>query len=722
MRATSATDLGPGDLRRAIERLEATPMRPSTARQVLSTFLDDESASPGEPSTLPLSTSTDPAWALELSRVAGRPFDPLDTLARHRWWPASASTGPVAEALGRLWRHSAAVAFAARRLAREVGDPDPEAVARAGLLHALGLWALAAVVPEALVAWYESPDPASRRDLERRWLGVDACSLGRLQAARWGCEPLVVDAAWLHADLNADLNGCSDQPDRLALIQQAYASAAMTPWAPGAEAAREFGPIDPRVRILTAEVQARCGGPFVEIDASPREERLTRDNARLRLDQARRMAEQASKDRFLAALAESSTNETPDDWAERAGLAWCGEPGIAAARVVWAGSAKVEDTPPDPRPASIVLPLGEPARPYAFVHLWRVDDRIVQKSSLGPTPPHPNPPPQGGREPKLSPPPLWGRVGWGVASPNREPWNDPGTSDDPTSFPRPAILTLWDRWAREVAERARLGRRLDDVVSAHRGRVDREAPTRHRMMLDALAEFAAGAGHELNNPLAVIVGRAQLLMARDNDPEATRSLRAIIAQAQRAARILRDLMYVARPGEPRPRPCQPEEIVRACLRDLQGEAEVRGVRIVAEAREPGLRVWADPEPLRQLADILTRNAMEATPVGGLVQFTAGGDVRNLRWTVHDNGRGIGAAEGSHLFDPFYCGRQAGRGLGLGLPRAARIVEQAGGELKWQSVPGHGTTFHVTLPVSEIPPLAEEERPGGPKSDRALPAR
>jgi signal transduction histidine kinase len=241
-------------------------------------------------------------------------------------------------------------------------------------------------------------------------------------------------------------------------------------------------------------------------------------------------------------------------------------------------------------------------------------------------------------------------------------------------------------------------------------------------MLDALAEFAAGAGHELNNPLAVIVGRAQLLLAKEDDPDATRSLRAIIAQAQRAARILRDLMYVARPPEPRPRPCQPEEIVRACLRDLQADAEARGVKIVADSRDSGLRVWADPEPLRQIADILARNALEASSSGGLVQFTASGDDRAVRWTVHDNGRGIGATEGLHLFDPFYCGRSAGRGLGLGLPRAARIVAQAGGDLKWQSSPGLGTTFIVTLPVSEIPASPEEERPGGPKSDRALPVR
>ena len=662
MRATSANELGPGDLRRAIERLESLPMRPTSARQVLTSFLDDETAGP---SPLPTSASTDPAWALETSRRSGRPSGPLEALARHGWW--SAASGPVAEALGRLWRHSTAVSFAARRLARDSGDPDPEAVARAGMLHALGLWAWAAVSPETLVTWFETADPRKRREFERRTLGVEASNLGRILALRWGCEPLVVDAAWLHADLDSDLNGCSGEPARLAMIQQAQATCSMTPWAPGAEIAREAGPIDPRVRILTAEVQARCGGAFIEADASPREERLTRDNARLRLDRARLIEERASSDRFLEALAGSSPTESPETWADRAGLAWCGEPGVAAARVVWGGLSNLENSAPDPRAASTVLPLGDPASPDAFVHLWRIDDG----------------------------------------------------SDSPA---RPKILGAWNAWAGEVAERARLRQLLDDVVSSHRDRVGREEPTRRRLMLEALAEFAAGAGHELNNPLAVIVGRAQLLLAREDDPEATRSLRAIITQAQRAARILRDLMYVARPPEPRPRPCQPEEVVRACLRDLQGEADARGVRIVAESREPGLRVWADPDPLRQVADILTRNALEASPGGGLVQFTAGGDARMLRWTVHDTGRGIGANEGSHLFDPFYCGRQAGRGLGLGLPRAARIVAQAGGELKWQSVPGQGTTFHVTLPVSEIPPMPEDERPGGSKPDRALPVR
>jgi signal transduction histidine kinase len=706
VRAKSPNEPGPADLRRAIERLDALPMRPSSARQVLAVALDEDPDSPSLLAQLPPSTATDPAWAIELSRSVGKRLDPLSTLAEHRWWPTSASVGPIAGALARLWRHSTAVSFAARRLARDAGDPDPEAVARAGLLHGLGLWALASVSPEAFVAWTEATDSSSCRELERKWLGVEASSLGRALAVRWGCEPLVADAAWLHADLDADLNVCSDQPARLTLIQQAYAMASTTPWAPGAEQARDSGPIDPRVRMLTAEVQARCGGSFVEADSSTREERLTRDNARLRVDHRRLIAAQGSNERFLRAFVESSPDVGPAVWAERAGLAWCGEPGVAAARVVWTGLDEPEDLGESPRPPSNIIPLGDPSQPHAQVHLW-AETSLVPTLCVG-MPSCTLCVPRGAAP--------------GDTDAERRGRHSHAERGNELRGPSTEPVAPWDAWARQVAERDRLARQLDGVVSAHRGRVAREEPTRRRLMLDALAEFAAGAGHELNNPLAVIVGRAQLLLAKEDDPDATRSLRAIIAQAQRAARILRDLMYVARPPEPRPRPCQPEEIVRACLRDLQADAEARGVKIVADSRDSGLRVWADPEPLRQIADILARNALEASSSGGLVQFTASGDDRAVRWTVHDNGRGIGATEGLHLFDPFYCGRSAGRGLGLGLPRAARIVAQAGGDLKWQSSPGLGTTFIVTLPVSEIPASPEEERPGGPKSDRALPVR
>ena len=133
--------------------------------------------------------------------------------------------------------------------------------------------------------------------------------------------------------------------------------------------------------------------------------------------------------------------------------------------------------------------------------------------------------------------------------------------------------------------------------------------------------------------------------------------------------------------------------------------------------------WADPDGLRHLAEILLRNALQATPPGGRIHVRSAHGDGKLIWSFSDNGKGIGATEADHLFDPFYCGREAGRGLGLGLPRAAKIVEQAGGKLRWSSSPGHETVFQVHLPLTPPPEAGESPRASsGRPVDRVHPKR
>jgi signal transduction histidine kinase len=204
----------------------------------------------------------------------------------------------------------------------------------------------------------------------------------------------------------------------------------------------------------------------------------------------------------------------------------------------------------------------------------------------------------------------------------------------------------------------------------------------------------------------VIVGRAQLLLGRTDHPETMRSLRIILSQAGRAHRILRDLMFVARPPAPMPRSCRPADLLQACLRDVQDECSARGIRVTGELDATAPLSHFDPDSLRHLAETLLRNAIQATPTGGkiVVRATLRGD--ELAWSFDDSGKGISAHEAAHLFDPFFCGRQAGRGLGLGLARAARLVEQAGGRLQWSSHPG-GSVFQVHLPL--VPRAAGADR-------------
>lgn len=638
------------DLCRRLERLDGLPVRAVTARAVLDR---GESGPPTERPRLAdwkSEPDLDPGWVAACHRAEGQ-VEPLAVIASRPWWPSCSRA--AADALDRLWKHGLAVGLASLRLAREQSDPAPEALAQAGLLHGLGLWAAAAVDPEWLAAWTAARSVEDRRHLERATLGVEAATLGRVLAERWGLPRLTADAAWLH-DAPGRLLSAAAEPKRLALVQAAFELAGRTPWAPMLPEVRGQAAQDPRVKLLIAEVQARCRGEFTDPIAPAREERITRENARLRLTVAALAAGQAARDRFLTALSESEPGESPRVWAERAGMAWCGEPGVSVARLTWGDSADCAGPTVAGRPPEVDLALGTGPREVARLRLW----------------------------------------------------TGPLASESVPALT--AALPAWRAWSRWVDHRVRLEERLESAFSALRDVAESEGPRLEAAKLEALAQFAAGAGHELNNPLAVIVGRAQLLLADEDDPKATRSLRAILAQAQRAHRILRDLMYVARPPEPRPRSCQPDEIWRSSLRDARADAEERGVLLVAESLEPVRRIWADPDALRHAADALLRNAIEATPRGGSVCVSAQAVPGALRWVVQDSGRGIEPAERPHLFDPFYCGRQAGRGLGLGLPRLARFLEQVGGEVSLQSVPGEGTRVLVRIPIDEPPkpPLLE----------------
>jgi signal transduction histidine kinase len=658
-----------------VSRLERIPLRPLTARTVTGNL-------PGEPDDgeldVHLTSKTralcqlDPGWVLSLLCTA-EPAGALGFVAGTPWWPANLSGGPASEFLVRLWRNAVAVSLAAGSLAREANDLDPDGVARAGLLCRLGCWAVAAVDPEWMARWWNEPSNLDRRQREIAELGTDLDDLGRRFAERLGCVPLAIDAAWLHDSHGRTLLNAAAEPTRLVYIQEACRWAEQTPWSLGASAPPDGLSTEPRLRILVAEVQARTASAFVAADATSHEERMTRQNAKLRLLLAKERRERDGGVRFLQAIAESDPALSPEDWAARAARSWCAVPGVSAVRVTWAdkplsisaanektsgGPAAGRESPvstaPNLRPPALVLPLTAHGQPRAYIHIWTDGVATVDEGGLAGSAAH----------------------------------------------------LAWESWAAMVSDRAILERRVQTVVESIRQNIDHEDDRLRELKLDALGEFAGGAGHELNNPLAVIVGRAQLLLARTEDPETMRSLRIILSQAGRAHRILRDLMFIARPPAPWPRACRPAELLRACLRDLEEECAARGIRLCGEIDESAPVASLDPDALRHLAEILLKNAIQATPAGGkvLVRSSVQGD--ELSWFFIDSGNGITPHEATHLFDPFFCGRQAGRGLGLGLPRAARLVAQAGGRLHWTSNLGHGSVFQVHLPLFQ--PGAKEK--------------
>jgi two-component system NtrC family sensor kinase len=216
--------------------------------------------------------------------------------------------------------------------------------------------------------------------------------------------------------------------------------------------------------------------------------------------------------------------------------------------------------------------------------------------------------------------------------------------------------------------------------------------------LIALAEFAAGAGHEINNPLAVISGQAQYLLGHqadwfpgDAEGEARKALKVIIAQTRRIHGLLRDLMQFARPLPPRPAWTDLPTLlgeVAASLGELAGQRRVR-VEVVARA-----------EQVRVALNCLLRNAVEAAPAEGWARLRlvepAGAD--RVEVAVEDSGPGPDLGQRESLFDPFYSGRPAGRGKGLGLPIAWRLAGEQGGDVRLDVTrPPEPTRFVLTLP-------------------------
>ena len=221
--------------------------------------------------------------------------------------------------------------------------------------------------------------------------------------------------------------------------------------------------------------------------------------------------------------------------------------------------------------------------------------------------------------------------------------------------------------------------------------------------LDALKELAYGASHEINNPLANISARAQTLLRDEEDPERQRMLVAIQSQAMRAHEMISDLMLFARPPQLCVESCDLVQLVRSVVEDAATDAASQQTTLEWHTQDKEVSVEADRTQLVVAIRSLITNALEALVGGGrvTVQIESHPAPRDLAWdvVVADNGPGMSDRVRRHLFDPFFSGREAGRGLGFGLSKCWRIAQQHGGCLFVDSRLGWGTTMRLSLPAA-----------------------
>jgi signal transduction histidine kinase len=263
--------------------------------------------------------------------------------------------------------------------------------------------------------------------------------------------------------------------------------------------------------------------------------------------------------------------------------------------------------------------------------------------------------------------------------------SEDGASRDLAGDIAPEAVLLRDG-VRLAAARARERRRFDRAVSEAR--------------LEGLRELAYGAGHEINNPLANIATRAQALLLDEADPERRRRLATIVDQSFRARDMIGGLMLFARPPKPRLGAVDVSGLVSAAIDAVRPMAAARGVRLEYSPLPAPLEVVVDRVQIEEVVRVVAVNAIEAVSAGGrvvlsVIRAAEGG----CEVTVSDDGRGMTAEALRRAFDPFYSGREAGRGIGLGLPKAWRFVEANGGGIAIDSRPGQGTRVSISLPAA-----------------------
>lgn len=289
------------------------------------------------------------------------------------------------------------------------------------------------------------------------------------------------------------------------------------------------------------------------------------------------------------------------------------------------------------------------------------------------------------------------------------------TDDIGRGQPAPAMpVQPGDDFYKLVAAIQQVAARLAEARRAER-RLNEELRRRERLAF--LGELAATVAHEVNNPLDGLQSAARILRRSLDDPRrAQHMLDLIDSGLARIDLIVRRLLTLAREHVIRPIETPLADVVRRAVDSVADKFAVRGAAVRLDFTAADSRASADPQLLEQVFVNLLLNSLDSVGADGRVEIRIArgprSDTGGATWQVDvsDNGCGIPADVLPHIFEPFFTTKSDGKGTGLGLPIAQRIVDAHRGQLAVESQPGAGTTFRVILPASNAT-ATEQPLPG-----------
>lgn len=623
-----------------------------------------------------------------------------------------------------FWQHSIAVACACESLAGAGGLCQGLNKADAfvcGLLHDLGVLALHVLLPRSFdrVCEFAEMHNVSLDQACRRIIGLDTHTAGRRLAEHWRLPHSMSDVLWLHGQRLESLPELPHKP-QIALVTLADAMARQQCLAPAGHGPRgeDVNALARQLGLSSELIQDVCGRLH---------ERVAERAASLGLHK--------SHDAAVMLRAISRANETlgriNDNMRQRAVLA------RRQAHTLNAITQFHDSASPG---GSVVTVMGKVVRSaagvfegnfFAMLYQARIDDawQLIQFSSDGrPVRSELIVPPPGStavsdladdthvsmqvlamlpwlsdylgdahdlRDVQLLP--L--RCGWGV---NAVLLHDCAIDGREAREQLDALSRTWAAAIAAAAQHEGAKRLGEQLAESNRALMDTQEELARSQALAAVGEIAAGAAHEMNNPLTVISGRSQLLKTRLRDAEQRLMAEQICEQSHRLSNMITALRMFAEPTNPNRREIILQQLLDSVLKKVRARYD-RALPIEVVVGQALERIWMDPDQIGGAIAELLHNALESegsTHVELRVQIEPADD--RLKIQVTDNGSGLTPHVLAHAFDPFFSAKPAGRKPGLGLAQARRWVEAHGGQIALENGKVGGAVATIRLDRWRVP--------------------
>lgn len=240
--------------------------------------------------------------------------------------------------------------------------------------------------------------------------------------------------------------------------------------------------------------------------------------------------------------------------------------------------------------------------------------------------------------------------------------------------------------------------------------------------LAAIGQLVSGVAHELNNPLAGVMGYSELLLGKDINDYSRSGLKKIYNEAQRAARIVKNLLSFARAQKPERKLVSINDLILSTIELRHYELKVNNVSVHTDLDPRLPATVADPHQLQQVFLNLINNAEQAilsappeahalrasevtTPTGNII-VTSKANAHNMNITFSNDGPSIPREDLDKVFDPFFTTKEVGKGTGLGLSICHGIIAEHGGRISVESPQDgrpEGVSFTIELPLTLGPP-------------------